>query len=244
MNKIKSEKGIISLFVLLSMLFLLVFVFAIYSSLLNKKKIQELKTVELKEIYSESSDNNLYALENDIVPIYNIKELSLAGTGEYVEIKDKIYQCGRGKTYELKQNIIADVEEDLKSTYIGCNDYKLYLSSYYINKNNYEIYYYYNNTYWKNIVYQKFDKKDKELVVEGTYENNKFSIINEITLLENSEYMMIWSDKKGNLSNIKIEKQAGVPTNLNKINLFNKYFKEVDTEKGEFYIFVNVGNQI
>ena len=55
---------------------------------------------------------------------------------------------------------------------------------------------------------------------------------------------MIWTDKKGELNNIKIEKQLNVPNTLNKINVFNKYFKEIDMEKGEFYIFVNVGNRI
>ena len=247
MSKLKSEKGVISLFVLLAMLFLLVFVLGIFTSLLNKKQTQELKIIELKEIYSKSFDNNTYALDDELVPIYNVKELSLAGTGEYVQIKDKIYQCGRGKNYELKQNIIADIEEDLKLVNVGSNDYKLYLSTYYINKNDYEIYYYYKNypeTYWKNIVYQKFDKIDKGFVNSGTYTNNKFNIINEYPLSENMEYMMIWTDKKGELNNIKIEKQLNVPNTLNKINVFNKYFKEIDMEKGEFYIFVNVGNRI
>ena len=64
--------------------------------------------------------------DDDIVPIYNIRELDSLGTGEYIQIKDKIYRCSRGKSYELKQDIIVDIKEDLGSVNIGFNDYKLY----------------------------------------------------------------------------------------------------------------------
>lgn len=249
MNVCKSEKGIISLFVLLAMLFLLVFVFGMYSMTLNRKRNEEFKNMELEKIYASNFnevENYTYAQDDDIVPIYNIRELDSLGTGEYIQIKDKVYKCSRGKSYELKQNIIVDIKEDLDSAYIGFNDYKLYLPTYYIDKSYYDLYYYYDNEYWKAIAYQKFESRDKQLVKSGTYEESKFSILNEYNFGEqdNIKFMMIWSNKDGKLNRIEIESQNFKPTSLNQINVFNKHFNEVSKEKGEYYIFVSVKNSI
>lgn len=245
----KSEKGVISLFVLLAMLFLLVFVFGMYSITLSRKRNEEFKNMELEKIYSSNFnevENYTYAQNDDIVPIYNIRELDSLGTGEYIQIKDRVYKCSRSKSYELKQNIIVDIKEDLGSAYIGFNDYKLYLPTYYIDKSYYDLYYYYDNEYWKNIVYQKFEGRDKSLVKSGTYEESKFSILNQYNFDEEDDikFMMVWSNKDGELSKIEIESQNFKPSSLNQINVFNKHFNEVSKEKGEFYIFVRIKNSI
>ena len=91
------EKGFISIFVTLVMIFLLVFVLVSYNLVLTRLKNQKLKTIELQEIYSESFNNiedYVYANANDIIPIYNIKELNRVGKGDSIQIKDTIYQCG------------------------------------------------------------------------------------------------------------------------------------------------------
>ena len=59
--------------------------------------------------------------------------------------------------------------------------------------------------------------------------------------------MMIWSDNKGKLSNIEILSQdisIKKINSLNDINVFNKNFGKINKETGEFYIFVNVENNI
>lgn len=180
--------------------------------------------------------------DDDIVPIYNIRELDSLGTGEYIQIKDKIYRCSRGKSYELKQDIIVDIKEDLGSVNIGFNDYKLYLPTYYIDKSYYDLYYYYDNEYWKTIAYQKFELRNKELVKSGTYEESKFSILNEYNFNENDniKFMIAYTSKTDGELKIEIEQQNIKPTSLNQINVFNKYFNDVNKEKGEFYIFVSV----
>ena len=249
MKDYKSEKGIISLVVLLAMIFLLVFVFGMYSMTLNRKQNEELKSLELEKIYTSNFnevENYTYAPDDEIVPIYDIRELDSMGTGEYIQVKDKVYKCSRGKSYELKQNIIVDIKEDLDSPYIGFNDYKLYLPTYYIDKSYYDLYYYYNNEYWKTIAYQKFELREKDLVKSGTYEESKFSIVNEYKFDEedNFKFMMVWSNKDGELNKIAIENQDFKPNSLNQINVFNKHFNEVNKEKGEFYIFVSVKNSI
>ena len=132
---------------------------------------------------------------------------------------------------------------------IGFNDYKLYLDSYIIDKSDYGIYYYYENekgNYWKNIAYQKFTKKDKELVKNKTYSENKFSIVDEYNYpIENDlTFMVLWSDKDGSLKNLEIESQNNRPFRLEDINVFREYYNQVNKEDGEFYIFVNIGNNI
>jgi len=54
MKVCKSEKGVISLFVLLAMLFLLVFVFGMYTMTLSRKRNEEFKNMELEKIYSRN----------------------------------------------------------------------------------------------------------------------------------------------------------------------------------------------
>jgi hypothetical protein len=251
MKNIKDDNGIISLFVLFILLFLLVFVLTIYSIVENKNKNEELKNIEFKEIYSENNADKVetyaYAESDDIIPIYNIREFNIAGTGNFVQIKNKIYQCSRNKQYLLKSNIIVDVEEDLKSVYIDFNDYKFYLSSFNIDKNIYDIYYYYKNDYWKVISYQKFSKKDtnKDFVKSGTYLENQFSILKEYNFKNsNLNFMILWSSTEGELNNIKIKSQNHIPNSLEDIEVFRENKSEINTVDGKFYIFVNIGNSI
>lgn len=255
MKKIKLQDGIISLFVLISMLFLLVFIFSIYQVVVNKKKDQDIKSIELKEIYSKTSDEEkdfLYADDNEIIPIYNIDELNIVGTGEYAEIKNKIYRCGSSNYYKIKNNIFVDIKESLEKSNLQANDYKLYSNNFFIDKSIYNLYYYYKSdsqTLWKNIAYQKFSEDDSELVIDKTYLKNKFSIINsfEYPSKQKLYFMMIWSDSKGNLSNIEIEQQdvsLKKISSLNDINIFTKNYNKINKNNGEFYIFVNVDDNI
>lgn len=252
MKKIKSEKGVISLFVLISMLFLLIFIFSLYLNIMNEKKVQEEKNIELKQIYSKNLkqvEEFLYAEDDDIIPIYNADDFNSIGTGEYVEIDNKVYRFGSANYYVLKNNIIVDIKEDLQNSRIDFNDYKLYLSTVFLDKSIYDYYYYYkseNGSYWKAIAYQKFSKKNKDEVKNETYSQNKFLRLNEINYQKESlDFMMIWSDKNGLLSNLEIEHQDSSNINsLNQINIFNKYYNLVDKIKGEYYLFVNVGDNI
>lgn len=50
----RSEKGIISIFVIFSMIFLLIFVITSYFLVKEKIKIRESENSEIKRIYSES----------------------------------------------------------------------------------------------------------------------------------------------------------------------------------------------
>lgn len=237
----RKENGIISLVVLFIMLFLLIFTLTIYSIITDKQKIQISKDIELSQSYSKNEneiERNLYAESDSVIPIYNINEAKNIGTGAYVEINKKIYHFSLNKSYELQNNIIVDVNEDLSSVNIGFNDYKFYKDTYNINKSIYDYYYFYDNSYWKAVVYQKFDEKTP-LVSEDICENNKFSILNQYDFkLENLEFLNIIKNEKGEIVSIYQEKQSNIPRKLENINVFRNHINEIDTQKGEFYILV------
>lgn len=247
MNKLKNETGTISLFVIFSLLLFLVFSVTIALVIRNKENIEVAKNIEIQKIYSKSDTEYVsYAEEDEIIPIYNIEELNLVGSNAYVQIKDKIYQCSTGKQYYLKNDIIVDVEENLKSINIGFNDFKLYSNLYNIDKSEYDIYYFFENeegNYWKNIVYQNFFSKDRSFVSNGTHTEASFSIINEYKF-PTLTFMIIWNDENGKFNNIDIQTQKNYPTSLNEIEVLKKNLKQIDRENNQFYIFVNVGNEI
>lgn len=245
----KNQKGVISLFVLLAMLFLLILCLCIYFGIRSKLQIQEYKNLEIKELYSKNIDvveNTEFAASDELIPIYNINQLNVAGTGSYLKVNNKIYQCGIGMSYLLKNNIIVDIDEDLKYRKVGFNDYKLYASTYYINKLSYQMYYYKDGNFWRCIAYQKINEENCEIVKNKTYLQNQFSIIGEYELENKNQFMLIWNDDTGSLSNIEVKNQNSTNkiTNLNQIDVFNENYKYINKKNGEFYLFVNVGNSI
>ena len=72
---VRNQNGIISLFTLFAMLFLLMFTINIYFALKDRAQIQEKKTLEVKEIYSESYneiESAKFASSNEVIPIYKV----------------------------------------------------------------------------------------------------------------------------------------------------------------------------
>ena len=246
----KNEKAVISLYVLFGMLFLLVFVLSMYIGIRNKLQLEEYKNLEIEEIYSKNLDiveNIEFANNNELIPIYNINQFDVIGTGSYLKIGNKIYQCGIGMSYVLKDNIIVDIDEDLKYKKIGFNDYKLYMPTFYIDKLSYQIYYYKDGNYWKCLAYQKFSEDKKDFVKNKTYLQNQFSILGDYNLNGYSQYMMIWNDEEENLGNIDIQEQIQVKeniTSINQIEVFRKNYQNISKKNGEYYLLVNIGNSI
>lgn len=236
----KKEDGIISLVILFIMLFLLLFTLTIYSIIKDKEKSQISKNIELEKIYLKNENDEkekLYADQDSIIPIYNANELKAIGTGAYMEIKGKIYQCNINRKYELKNNNIIDINEDLNSVNIGFNDYKFYSDNYYIDKSLYDCYYFYNNSYWKVVAYQKFEDNNK-LINTDICENNKFCILNKVGNYNELEFLNINKNEKGEIVGIYQEKQNIIPKNIEDINVFKNHIKELDMKKGEFYILI------
>ena len=246
----KNEDGIISLLVLLAMLFLLILCLSFYFAVKNKYQIQEYKNLEIKELYSKSIDvieNSEFVPNDELIPIYNINQLDVAGTGSYLKINNKIYQCGIGMSYVLRNNIIVDIDEDLKYKKNGFNDFKLYNSTYYIDKLNNQIYYYKDGCYWICLVQQKFNENNGEFVNKQIYTQNEFSIIGDYYLNDKRQYMIIWNDEEGNFGNIDVKNQVSSfekILSINQIEVFKKNYKNIDKKNGEYFLFVNIGNSI
>lgn len=242
----RSQNGVISLFVLFAMLFLLVFCLCVYLGIKNRLGIQEYKTLEMQEIYSRSSvEETENAQTNELIPIYNINELNIAGTGSYLKINNKIYECGIGRAYILKDNIIVDIDEEIVTKRVGFNDYKIYSKTHYIDKNSNELYYYKDGSYWKVVAYQKFSKEENELVKNGIYLQNQFCNLDNMRNYGVKEFLIIWNDDSGMLSNMKKANQDTTEIlSLTQINVFYESYNKIDKSKGEFYLFVNVGNNI
>lgn len=249
--KKENEKGIISIFIVFVMIFLLVFTMNIYYIVKNKVKMENDKEFEIKKIYLDNYNEEQemeYADNNEVIPIYNADELNLAGNNNYVQIRGKIYQCGRGKSYILKDNIIIDINEKLKSNMIEACDYKLYSLTYYIDKDIYDIYYFKDGLYWKNIAYQKFDKTDDNIENNTVYAENKFSILKDYTFEQgNNKFMLMWTDEKGKFSYEECIEQNIYQTKINRleeINVFRNNLSNFNKSNGKFYLFVCVGNSI
>jgi len=243
----RNQKGVISLFVLFAMLFLLIICLSMYLGIRNKFQMQKYEELELQEIYSivDTSEGIEYVSIDEIIPIYNINQLNVAGTGSFLKVNNKIYECGRGMSYVLKNNIIVDIDEDLRLKKVGANDYKLYSSSYYIENLSYEIYYYKEDRYWKCIAYQKFNENENSIVNNKTYLNEKFSIIGNYEFQNNNTFMILWNDKNGNLSNFEIKNQnINNITNINQIDVFRENIGKINKLSGEFYLFIDVGESI
>lgn len=244
----KNQKGVISIFAIFAMLFLLVICLSIYFVIKSKLQIQQYEELKVQEIYSKSLDtteNIEYALENELIPIYNNYQLNVAGTGGFLKINNKIYECGRGMSYILKNNIIIDIDEDLKFKRVGANDYKLYATTYYIDKLSYDVYYYKDECYWKCLAYQKFNDESKAIVKNKTYLNNQFSIIGNYNVEGINSFMILWNDETGILNKYETNTQnINELVNINQIDVFRENIEKIDKSSGEFYVFVNVGESI
>lgn len=247
MKHLKNERGIISIFVIFSFLIFIVFLTTIALVIRNKENIEDSKNMEIQKIYSKADDEYInYAQNDETIPIYNAEQFNLIGSNYYVQIKDKIYECTTGKQYYLKNNIIVDVKENLQVNNLGFNDYKLYSKSYNIDKSDFDIYYYYENengNYWKDFVYQNFFTEDRSLVNSGTYTESSFSIFNQFRF-PSLTFMLIWNDENGKFSNIDIQTQNNYPSSLSEINVLKKNISQIDRNNNQFYILVNVGNEI
>lgn len=105
----KSEKGAITLVVLVGMLFLTVFLMSIYIQLSNKAQDSAETTKQIAEQYNNLGEaNNIYNnyfANTDIVPIYTKEQLAKIGSGEEILIDGKIYTFSTDAYYILKKDL-------------------------------------------------------------------------------------------------------------------------------------------
>ena len=176
MKKYKNQRGAISLFVLLSMLFFLVFIMGVFTlvSRRNATQIEALK--ETQAIYkSGASANDIYdsimSTSDSAIPIFNkeqlLKAIEVQNASEdnktsYI-IDGKLYTYKKGASYALQNDIILNLEEEINGkNNIDIYDYVLYTDSYNINTNGHYIYYAQSDgSLWKCICYQNIGENEK-----------------------------------------------------------------------------------
>lgn len=133
MIKASNEKGSLSLFVSIAMLFFMLFILALYISTTNEQKVQLAITARIKEIYEKNiNDEKLEEIYNDFIgkdeniPIYTAEQLQKVGSGENVYISEvgKYYTFNLNSNYILKNNIELN-----KGKYIISNDGTVSFSS-------------------------------------------------------------------------------------------------------------------
>ena len=167
-KNISSQKGAISLFVMLSMLFFLMFMLGVYTIVSRRNRAQIQATTQLRTIYSEaamdqtSKYNEKFANSDEVIPISNAKEFSMIGTGNNFWKNGKIYTCASDRKYQLSNDIIIDIDNDIAGKNFDFNEYLLYggkigSASVSIDTAGYEVLYYKGGAYWKCLLYQNIN---------------------------------------------------------------------------------------
>ncbi len=139
---LKKQTGAISVFVMMAMLFFLLTILGIYLISTRRAQAQtEAFKMAQERYYSEDAEELYYkkiAGPNETIPIYTKEQLWSIGKERKIEIEGKVYDfSGQDfSKYELKNDIIINISESLE---IVDGDIK---------KNDYEIYYYYEENYY------------------------------------------------------------------------------------------------
>lgn len=113
MNKFKSEKGAITLLVLITMLFIVSFLITMYIITANKVEAQIERTEQIKETYNNVEDaesvyNSYFG--GDVINIYTVEQLLQIGSKEKIVINGKVYTFTGSATYVLMEDLVFDVD--------------------------------------------------------------------------------------------------------------------------------------
>ena len=114
--QMKSKRGSITLFVLFSGLFFIMFLstMLMYSSI--KRQSEEEIAKKTEELYGSKNEEEIYQsyFGEGAVPIYTKEQLFKIGSGENVQIKEE-----GGKIYNFASNSVYILQNDLEFEYNG-----------------------------------------------------------------------------------------------------------------------------
>ncbi len=212
--KVKNQKGAISIFTVLSMIFFLVFVLGIFTFASRRNQTQVQSISELRSVYRKDADKiyDTYTKEEaGVVPIYGYYHFGKIGSMITMTIDDKNYPFNspqaktseKKSSYILKNNIIENLDSIITSNRYESNlpvfnDYMIYNSDYNVDDNGFDIYYRYNGAKYKLIAYSR---QKKELVPNTVKNIDRFNIIDKEINLTDSKYGDITThlDSKNNV---------------------------------------------
>lgn len=120
----KSQKGAITLIVLVTMLFLIAFLMSMYIRISNKAQTSAETTEEIAKKYNnigEANDiYNSYFANSDVIPIYTVEQLKKIGSGEKIEVNGKIYTFTTNGYYTLMNDLdLGGYYDEENETWIG-----------------------------------------------------------------------------------------------------------------------------
>ena len=106
-RKLKSEKGAITMIVLVSVLFIMAFLISLYIRVANKAQASAETTKQIAQKYNNLDElNSIYEkVEDKVIPIKTREQLEKIGSGEQVLIDGKIYTYSSDGYYTLVNDI-------------------------------------------------------------------------------------------------------------------------------------------
>jgi len=113
MKNVKSEKGAVTLLVLVTILFFVAFLITTYIFVANKAKSQIDVTDQTRQIYDSVNPEEAYNsyFGDKAVPIYTVAQLLEMGTGDSIQINEaggKMYTFAPDATYVLMNDLEFD----------------------------------------------------------------------------------------------------------------------------------------
>lgn len=186
-RKSKNQKGAISLFVLLSMLFFLAFMMGAYAFISRRSTSQIESLKETQAIYNSglsASDiyDSILVGTDAVIPISNkeqlirISQIEDTTTEASYIINDKLYTYKDGANYVLQNDIILDLKSEINGkNNINIYDYLLYSDKYNIDANGHNVYY--SNTdgsVWKCISYQNIGVSESKNLFSNIEGNTNY----------------------------------------------------------------------
>lgn len=180
---VKSQKGAISMFVMIAMLFFLVSMMGIYAVSAKRAQTQT-ESVEMvqNKYYQEGEEQEKYAEKiaktDEMIPIYTKEQLWSIGENKAIEIEGKVYDFSNTDLtkYELKNDIVINIETDLANSKFKDN---LVFGNNTIHKNGYDISYFYAGNYYVPINYSGTTITEGTAVLSAS--GTDFSNISNIT---------------------------------------------------------------
>lgn len=208
-KKLKSQKGAISVFVMITMLFFLVTIVGAYmiSSRRAQSQSEALEMAQDK-YYKDGEEEVIYdsKIMNSSVknPVYTKEHYWAIGEDAAVEIDGKVYDFSSTDyaNYELQNDIIINMETDLKNSKF--KDDLFYGDE--ISKNGHEVLYYYQGKYYVPVAYNDGGTSEITLASEGktlSASGTNFSTISsQVSGLSGKYYL--FGEKNGGGATVEI----------------------------------------
>ncbi len=222
MKNIKNQKGAISLFVMLAMLFFLAFILGIYT-LTTRRSAAQLEAVkETQAIYKKGANANstydsMLIGTDSVIPITTteqiktVKAVSTSSSTTKYLIDGNVYTYKKGASYRLENDIIFDFETEITGNAVQIYDYMLYNNDIKIDRNGHDIYYQLNDgSMWKCVVYQYATTSNLFSMTSGAnnyfgsaFLENTYSILDDLDSYKNAEkfeFLLAYNCYSGNFN--------------------------------------------